>query len=250
MAGEDVREEASGMKRHGFTLIELLVVIAIIAILAAILFPVFAKARDQARKSACGSNMRQLGLALNMYVQDYDEVLPGQPQPFTLPDFFAESAPRNWCRELLPYVKNRQLFICPSAVDSGWAGKSKTSYMVNGAVARSAGMPMAQIPNPAEIVFIVECNYYGPFSIGRPHDHGNGTFQWWHYAPYVPGLSRPPDFEAYHATHGDGANFVYCDGHTKYKAYRQLRSGDFGLVPDEPYEPNLKQSEKKYKAAF
>jgi prepilin-type N-terminal cleavage/methylation domain-containing protein len=66
------------VKRRGFTLIELLVVIAIIAILAAILFPVFAKARDQARKTTCTSNMRQVGLALNMYVQDYDETLPTQ----------------------------------------------------------------------------------------------------------------------------------------------------------------------------
>src|SRR6266851_2017192 len=100
------------MKRRGFTLIELLVVIAIIAILAAILFPVFAKAR---------------GLALNMYVQDYDETLPGQPAPTTLPDFFAPDAPRNWCRDLYPYYRNKQLLICPSAIDSGWAGKAKTS---------------------------------------------------------------------------------------------------------------------------
>src|SRR5512146_1538478 len=64
------------MKRHGFTLIELLVVIAIIAILAAILFPVFAKAREQARKTACISNIKQLGLASLMYVQDYDETFP------------------------------------------------------------------------------------------------------------------------------------------------------------------------------
>jgi prepilin-type N-terminal cleavage/methylation domain-containing protein/prepilin-type processing-associated H-X9-DG protein len=234
----------------GFTLIELLVVIAIIAILAAILFPVFAKARDQARKASCGSNMRQFGLALNMYVQDWDETLPGQPFAFTLPDFMDPSAPRNWCRELYPYYKNRQMLICPSAIDSGWEGKSKTSYMVNGVVSRARGLPLAQIPNPAEILFLVECNYYGPFAIGRPHDHGNGTYQWWHYAPWDPKMSRPPDYEAYHATHGDGANFVFCDGHTRYMPYRRLRSGDFGLVPDEAYEPTLAQSNKIYRAAF
>jgi prepilin-type N-terminal cleavage/methylation domain-containing protein/prepilin-type processing-associated H-X9-DG protein len=238
------------MQRRGFTLIELLVVIAIIAILAAILFPVFAKARDQARKASCGSNMRQLGLALNMYVQDFDETLPGQPQPGTLPDFLADTAPRNWCRELYPYYKNRQLLICPSAVDSGWVGKAKTSYMVNGVVSRDKGMTLAQIPHPAEIVFLEECTYYGPFAIGRPHDWGNGTYQWWHYAPWDPKMTRLPDYEAYHATHGEGANFVYCDGHTKFKPYRQLRSGDFGLVPDEAYEPTLAQSNKKYRAAF
>jgi prepilin-type N-terminal cleavage/methylation domain-containing protein/prepilin-type processing-associated H-X9-DG protein len=236
--------------RLAFTLIELLVVIAIIAILAAILFPVFAKARDQARKTACGSNMRQLGLALSMYVQDYDETLPGQPEAGTLPDFMAANAPRNWCRDLYPYHKNRQLLICPSAVDSGWVGKAKTSYMVNGVASRNSGMSLAQIPHPAEIVFIVECSYYGPFAISRPYDLGNGMYQWWHYAPWDPKMTRAPDYEAYHATHGNGANFVYCDGHMKYKPYRQLRSGDFGLVPDEAYEPPLTQSNKKYQAAF
>jgi prepilin-type N-terminal cleavage/methylation domain-containing protein len=191
------------MKRRGFTLIELLVVIAIIAILAAILFPVFAKARDSARKTSCASNMRQLGLALQMYAQDYDETLPGQPQPYTLPDFLAENAPRNWCRDLFPYYKNRQLLLCPSAVDSGWDGKAKTSYMVNGVASRDKGLALAAIPNPAEIVFIEECAYFGPFSIGRPHDFGNGTYQWWHYAPWDPKMTRPPDYEAYHSTHGD-----------------------------------------------
>jgi len=81
--------------RSGFTLIELLVVIAIIAILAAILFPVFAQAREQARKTACLSNLKQIGLASNMYVQDYDETFP-----------FAWGAAGPWCYALNPYVKS------------------------------------------------------------------------------------------------------------------------------------------------
>ena len=93
--------------RHGFTLIELLVVIAIIAILAAILFPVFARAREKARETSCSSQLRQLGLALHMYAQDYDEQFPfdnyiGNPHPMLL-------------NGLYPYVKNRNLFYCPSA---------------------------------------------------------------------------------------------------------------------------------------
>ncbi|MCS6951177.1 MAG: DUF1559 domain-containing protein, partial [bacterium] len=95
------------MKRHAFTLIELLVVIAIIAILAAILFPVFSQARTKARQASDISNLKQIGLALLMYAQDYDErcvmgwyVPPGGKNRF-------------WQRLVLPYVKNQQLFVSP-----------------------------------------------------------------------------------------------------------------------------------------
>jgi len=94
-------------RSRGFTLIELLVVIAIIAILAAILFPVFSRARAKAREASCASQLRQLGLALHMYAQDYDEMFPfdpyiGNPHPMLL-------------NGLWPYVLNRNLFYCPSA---------------------------------------------------------------------------------------------------------------------------------------
>jgi len=91
--------------RRGFTLIELLVVIAIIAILAAILFPVFAQAREKARAISCLSNVKQAGTAFYMYVQDYDETTPslGQPDP----------EPNEWWQLIYPYVKNVQLFFCP-----------------------------------------------------------------------------------------------------------------------------------------
>jgi len=95
------------LNKRGFTLIELLVVIAIIAILAAILFPVFARARESARATTCRSNLHQLGLALHMYAQDYDELLPiephaGNPHPLLM-------------AALRPYTKNMGLFYCPSA---------------------------------------------------------------------------------------------------------------------------------------
>src|SRR5437773_834060 len=107
-------------KRHkGFTLIELLVVIAIIAILAAILFPVFAQAREKARQTSCLSNMKQLSTALIMYVQDYDETLPKNEVidqnnwgAWPANHYLWSSA---WC--IQPYIKNRQIFQCPS--DSG-----------------------------------------------------------------------------------------------------------------------------------
>src|SRR5205809_3264393 len=106
------------VRRKGFTLIELLVVIAIIAILAAILFPVFAQARDKARAAACLSNTKQIALAVNMYVQDYDETTPGGC--FAVwgcgidPNFKKASANYTGLWPLTPYVKNEQVFICPS----------------------------------------------------------------------------------------------------------------------------------------
>jgi prepilin-type N-terminal cleavage/methylation domain-containing protein len=107
------------MKRHGFTLIELLVVIAIIAILAAILFPVFAQAREKARQSSCISNAKQQALAIHMYAQDYDETLPilyygewgVKPQPV---------GHYPWLKVLMPYVKNKAVYTCPSLAGAHW----------------------------------------------------------------------------------------------------------------------------------
>ena len=105
------------MRRHGFTLIELLVVIAIIAILAAILFPVFAKAREKARQASCGSNLKQLTLAVLQYVQDYDERFP-----YATPGCVATNsvtgagqAGSPWWASTGPYVKNAGILVCPSA---------------------------------------------------------------------------------------------------------------------------------------
>lgn len=94
-----------------FTLIELLVVIAIIAILAAILFPVFAQARESARQTACTSNIKQIGIGLKMYQQDYDETYPPSQLPSSGPNV-------SWPTMMQPYIKNAQVFICPSTSPS------------------------------------------------------------------------------------------------------------------------------------
>src|SRR5215831_10968978 len=99
------------MKHRGFTLIELLVVIAIIAILAAILFPVFAQAREKARAAACLSNVKQLSLGIQMYTQDYDEFLP-YGYCYTIP---GQQYYWWWQDSVRPYVKNEQVYTCPSA---------------------------------------------------------------------------------------------------------------------------------------
>jgi prepilin-type N-terminal cleavage/methylation domain-containing protein/prepilin-type processing-associated H-X9-DG protein len=99
-------------RNNGFTLIELLVVIAIIAILAAILFPVFAQAREKARAASCLSNTKQLGLAMRMYAQDYDEQNVGS---YSYPNTWDQCPHFIWADLIQPYMKNNQLVACPSA---------------------------------------------------------------------------------------------------------------------------------------
>src|SRR5438552_734068 len=126
---------------NGFTLIELLVVIAIIAILAAILFPVFAQARESARKATCLSNQKQIGLAVHMYVQDYDGMYPSQQRDGVLVNLpggpiVYKNTDQNFMDELYPYIKNARIFHCPSNIKrsytnqkGGWAN----GYHFNGA---------------------------------------------------------------------------------------------------------------------
>ena len=114
-------------RRRGFTLIELLVVIAIIAILAAILFPVFAQARAQARKTTCLSNHKQIGLAILMYTQDYDETFPlAYRQDDGDPSAFWTGVMRTWQNDVQPYSKNYAILICP---DSRWPQSDPTQYL-------------------------------------------------------------------------------------------------------------------------
>lgn len=133
--------------RHGFTLIELLVVIAIIAILASILFPVFARARENARRSSCQSNMKQLGLGFMQYSQDYDEHLPvgGVNYPGSYPNEWMWGG--GWGAKVYPYIKSVQVYKCPSDRSLPY-GITKT---VNGVVYPSVSVSYAynlDLPHP------------------------------------------------------------------------------------------------------
>lgn len=153
------------MKRKGFTLIELLVVIAIIAILAAILFPVFAQARESARKTACVNNVKQISTGVMMYTQDYDEKLP-------ILGISTELRGR-WMWQIIPYVKNSQIFTCPhtprNAYDGsqwtdrtgyGWAEHIWATGNTYGTV-QADGVALAEIRKPADTIAIGDTGFDG-----------------------------------------------------------------------------------------
>src|SRR5580700_4989323 len=121
-------------RRTAFTLIELLVVIAIIAILAAILFPVFAQAKEAAKKTSCLSNTKQIGLAAMMYLNDYDDTYWWNPWPGGLQQDYYLPIPQptlGFYDLLQPYVKNQGVFSCPDNQDPYYAGNYPLNYKVN-----------------------------------------------------------------------------------------------------------------------
>ena len=191
--------------RHGFTLIELLVVIAIIAILAAILFPVFARAREKARQTSCLNNVKQLGLAHMMYAQDYDERL------VPLSNCRYSSGTRAWTDLIQPYIANRQILICPSrstlAVGYGVSFNNLASDDTS-AGALGAGRALADIKSPADAAMLTEV------------ERETGAAMSWYYSPKIYAFGAVSGYEyngiAYPGRHNDGNNVAFCDGHAKW----------------------------------
>lgn len=205
---------------RAFTLIELLVVIAIIAILAAILFPVFAQAREKARATSCLSNTKQLGLALLMYAQDYDETFPGLWVGLPGEKYWG------WAQVSKPYVKSAALWACPSKPGHKWSGDLDTEHPIflgqpdrrmghglNGDtddVSTSGmgigrydgtglvGAPMGGVVAPAECYLLGDSRSYAPSSYG---DAISDSIAPWSY-------NVAPGFR-----HNQSANMVYVDGH-------------------------------------
>lgn len=194
--------------RRGFTLIELLVVIAIISILASILFPVFARAREKGRQAACISNVHQICMAFQMYAQDFDEIVP----PGNLGTAY-------WHDLIYPYTHNRQIYFCPSRKDRCMG------YAVNNLV---AGASEGTMFDPAVKILVLDVP---PEAIGATASNpGN---EWWGNslsgigipAPLPAGISDGNNTFRHMSQperHNDGLNVGYGDGHAKWAKESQL----------------------------
>ncbi len=195
------------MKR-GFTLIELLVVIAIIAILAAILFPVFARARERARQTSCLNNVRQIMTAMMMYQQDYDEIL-------IMRYYDVEESPGsgnwvariNWFQAIMPYVMNEQVFACPSSPlrRTSWytyamnCEREIRSQSYQGA---NSTLSLADVMRPSELILLAE----------RPGRSGHRVCPPYHTGSHC-NLITTDDIDK---LHNEGANYGFFDGHAKW----------------------------------
>jgi prepilin-type N-terminal cleavage/methylation domain-containing protein/prepilin-type processing-associated H-X9-DG protein len=258
-------ERTRRSRQAGFTLIELLVVIAIIAILASILFPVFARARENARRSSCQSNLKQIGLGLAQYAQDYSENLPyafygssGNGSTPTAPLY-------KWMDATYPYVKSEQLYTCPS--DSAAqpykyyqnltapSDQNYGSYTINamyrydvtalrqpptgGNFANyQAGCPLSRIQDPAGTVHVMDriadttannSGYMFGWSAIAGQPAANALINT-ATTPYTMGLASPAGRAV--ERHLDTANVLYTDGHVKAHKLEQLaaRKGPDGIT--------------------
>ncbi len=188
--------------KKGFTLIELLVVIAIIAILAAILFPVFAKAREKARQTACTSNGKQISLAMTMYMADYDQIVG---------TWFGSVPQFDQVACLTPYIKNEQIWLCPSgpyrSVDDYNGACVRPNHTVYAFDVALLGLPETRLDNPSGTILMAErdqgCNYM--FSCDSCHGYSDTV-------------------NSMVAYHSDGCIAGFVDGHAKWMKTTQFNN--------------------------
>jgi len=206
-------------RRYGFTLIELLIVIAIIAILAAILFPVFARARAKARQVKCLSNQKQLGLALQMYVSDHDGFFPKREN---VGDWATRGG---WPVALYSYVKHAEVYRCPSDKTpyspAGLRGTpvERVSYLANSQIVKTAPpRHEAELEDVAALLCLTDANTGGEIRNGDLN--GVGAVGSIH--------------ERVEANHSDGLNVLFCDGHAKWLSYATAVANRDSLIPNLP----------------
>jgi prepilin-type N-terminal cleavage/methylation domain-containing protein/prepilin-type processing-associated H-X9-DG protein len=229
-------------QKNGFTLIELLVVIAIISILAAILFPVFAKAREKARQTSCASNEKQLGLGFTQYTQDYDEKYPCGTDGDLNGD-----AGSGWASQIYPYEKSKGVYLCPDDSFKPQFGTETISYGYNFDFNFKyqptynnnwPGTSNASLNSPTKTVLLFECSdLYGSIDpsnsteYGDPVGDGATEYAYAYYATgylgagdntYDLGAALYPasysgnEYLATTGRHTDGSNFLLADGHVKW----------------------------------
>jgi len=231
---------------NGFTLIELLVVIAIIAILAAILFPVFAQAREKARASTCLSNLKQIGTSIMMYTDDYDETYP-----MSFIDKTAEGGTfTEWQDILYPYIKNYKIFFCPSSIRKYKSDdihySDNYNYTSNRVIMqyyyadnKVSAVSMTSVSSPASIYLIWDGSYMsldgaslksccGAWGAYLP---GSGSFNG---VAFQGGTLGSSDYTS--GRHNLGVNIAFADGHAKYLKSSKVWD-DISAIPS-PFYPS------------
>lgn len=250
-----VKQGTKTNRAHAFTLLELLVVVAIIALLASILFPAFSRARENARRSSCLSNLKQIGLGIAQYTQDYDEYLPYSGSTAT---------GGRWPNKIGPYIKNTSIFVCPSYTDfkpvsnflyenaaTGWRGNGSTYAInvnfsdyesntiksrhlaeivdtVNSSIIAETGVLTlngnALLSSPDNLDPTTWNNYINKADLVVPYK-GNSDWQWMPPTSWDGGQAFYT-FAGYDSNnnnmrrpvprHFNGLNVAYCDGHAKW----------------------------------